>query len=133
MSNEFVHGIYTRGTNVHIYWIIGKAFYGNMKIFTEGKVVDSSEDGHGYMVISLISGEGDLDKVSEAGSVLASGNMFITFVPLTCILEMSWLTTFIFMNFVTALSPLLPWKCHFVYCHALYVTSWNDLSLSIIK
>ena len=73
MSNKFFHGIYTGGTDVHVYWIIGKAFYGNTKIFPEGKVVDSCEDGHGYMVTNLISGEGDLDKVSEAGSVLASG------------------------------------------------------------
>ena len=104
-----------------------------MKIFTEGKVVDSHEDGHGYMAISLMAVEGDLDNVSEADSVLAFGNMSVTLVPLTCILEMSCLTTFIFMNFVTALGPLLPCKCHFVYCYALYATSWNDLSLSVIK
>ena len=32
---------------------------GNTKMFTESKVVDNSENGHGYMVTSLMTGEHD--------------------------------------------------------------------------
>ena len=37
----------------------GKGIYGNTKMFTEGKVFYNSENGHGYMVTSLMMDECD--------------------------------------------------------------------------
>ena len=50
---------FTGGTDVHIHWIIGKEVYVNTKMFTEGKVVDNSENRHGHMVTSLMTGDCD--------------------------------------------------------------------------
>ena len=90
-------------------------------MFTEGKVVDNGESRHGYMVTSLMTGECNgtfLTKFLKQVVFLLLGICLSLLCLLTCIFELSWLTNFIFMNFMTASSPLLPCKCSF--CSSLY-------------
>ena len=70
---------------------------------TNEKVGDVSENRHGPNVVSLISSDCEgffLDKVHEASSVHASGILSVCLCTLNCTSELSWLTTFIFMNFL---------------------------------
>ena len=59
LVKNFFSQNFTGVADVHIYWDHWKGIYGNTKMFTEGKVVDNSENGHGYMVTSLITDECD--------------------------------------------------------------------------